>query len=204
MICVRPYAHRPRVAFLIALACSPMGSRVADAAQGPSTDWPIPRRFRVSVEVQLSLALRGTRLPSSVEIPFGKLLRDAGVDDEFDYRSIVVTLIDATTRKQIAIDHLADEDFQHGDTGQVSWAIASPEQRQYFVYFDTRSRGPYQRGYIPPVGHGDDLRYNRRGGADPLWAHGISPWSPSSRERSTATRGGSRCTRSGAVDHLLP
>ena len=74
------------------------------------------------------------------------------------------------------VPHLMSEDFSWKSKGAVSWKIAGPEQLHFRVYFDVEARGPYPPpSCVPVVGIGDNFRYNRPDGADPLQAMEAGP-----------------------------
>ena len=98
------------------------------------------------------------RIPMSVEIDFGRMVREAEATGRFDPNSIEV--VDLTTGKPVAFART--EDFAYGDRGRIEWVIENPDHTDYEIRFRTRpERQPLQpQKYTPMVGVGDLLRYN--------------------------------------------
>ena len=94
-------------------------------------DWPVDRRYRVAVDVAPSEPT--VHQPFSTTIGFGALLKKAGVNEEFDPTSVVVTRRDSPSGsqsgRQTPIAHLMDEQFRQTDTrhGRLGYRLARLE-----------------------------------------------------------------------------
>jgi hypothetical protein len=113
--------------------------------------------------------------PFAIQIDFADLLRKLGATDRFAAGSVRVMRVESGGH-EVPIPHAMSEDFAWSDRGEVSWVIEKSGQLAYHVYFDSAGRGP-----LPParpialVGRGDNFRYNRPGGEDPLGSMGMTP-----------------------------
>ena len=87
------------------------------------------------------------------------------------------------SEKETVVPHLLSEDYKHCSKGQVSWSITrtvgvdpQTDASRWAIYFDTRNHGPFQwQEYIGLIGTGDNFRYNRPGGLDPIHTHALIP-----------------------------
>ncbi len=158
---------------LLFLSAASIAAEKSADAKGDA-DWPVERRYRIGVDFALE-GSAAAHQPVCVEAAFGKLLKDKGIGSDFDPASVVVTLADDSSA-QTAIPHLMDEAFKRSDSGEVSWDVVDSAKHRFFIYFDTVDHGPYDRqDYISLVGAGDNFRYNRPGGRDPIHTMMISP-----------------------------
>lgn len=139
------------------------------SAAGDAPSWVGKGAYRVEVEVASS-AVTGNDMPFSLELDFASLLHAATLPGEFAPGSVQVTRVD-DDGDEVVVAHALSEDFAWSSAGIVSWTIVQPEQRRYRVYFDTSDHGPFAPpDQIPLIGTGDNFRYNRPGGVDPLQA----------------------------------
>ncbi|MBN2307872.1 MAG: VCBS repeat-containing protein [Candidatus Hydrogenedentes bacterium] len=133
------------------------------------------RAHRVDVTVAAE-AVAGPFAPFAVDIDFGALLHDAGEEARFAPGSVQVACVNADGSETV-IPHALDEDFAWQDKGRVSWVIEQPDRLAYRVRFGALGAAESRSApvYIPLIGHGDNFRYNRPLGNDPIHAHGIMP-----------------------------
>ncbi|MSS72541.1 MAG: VCBS repeat-containing protein [Candidatus Latescibacteria bacterium] len=97
-------------------------------------------------------------IPLSVEVDFGRAIRDAGLQGVFDPNSItVVNVVSGRVNP-----HARTEDFAYADAGRVEWVIQNPAHRDYEIRFQTAARRPplLPQDFVPAIGNGDLLRYN--------------------------------------------
>lgn len=122
------------------------------------------------MDLHLEDGAAATQTPFSTEIDFDALLHNAGVTGVFAPQSVRVVSLKPDGAGTL-VPHLMSEDFAWKNKGTVSWSIAGPEQRDFRVYFDIEAHGPYPSpAYLPLIGIGDNFRYNRQDGLDPLQA----------------------------------
>ncbi len=132
------------------------------------------RAWHTDIQLEAN-TITSRQMPFSIEIDFGALLHAAGAQGEFAPWSVQVTHIKPDGSESL-VPHLMSEDFSWKSKGAVSWKIAGPEQLHFRVYFDVEARGPYPPpSCVPVVGIGDNFRYNRPDGADPLQAMEAGP-----------------------------
>lgn len=112
--------------------------------------------FRLGVTSALPADLG--RIPMSVEIDFGRMVREAEATGRFDPNSIEV--VDLTSGKPVAF--AKTEDFAYGDRGRIEWVIEDPDHTDYEIRFRTLPKRPplQPQEYTPMIGVGDLLRYN--------------------------------------------
>ena len=134
----------------------------------------MPRPYHVLVSVDQG-SVRGPQTPFSVEVDFGAVLEAAGVKARLAPGSIAVSRVRDGEAARIA--HAQSENLAWVDRGTVSWPIENPADLEYRVDFAAHVEGAAWPlpGYIPVVGNGDCLRYNRPGGEDPMHCHAFSP-----------------------------
>lgn len=113
---------------------------------------------RIPVRVMSALPSDLGRIPLSVEVDFGRAIREAGLHGVFDPNS--VTVVDGADGAEVP--HARAEDFARGDRGRVEWVIEDPERRRYEIRFRTAERRPplLPQDFVPRIGNGDLLRYN--------------------------------------------
>ena len=149
---------------LVLIACL---AALAEPQVRAAGGWVCERLWRTDIQVTAD-AVTSPRMPFSVELDFTALLRSAGASGEFAPWSVQVARVEDDGTETV-VPHLMSEDFAWKTTGAVSWVIAKPGQLHYRVYFDVQEHGPYAPPErIPLVGIGDNFRYNRPGGVDPL------------------------------------
>jgi len=153
---MKPYLSLPVVSILFLSILS------APFAHGGES-WTTDRPYRIAVDLDPAAIPAGEQIPFSVEVDFEKLLRQAGVNEAFDPRSIAVT-----DSSQKTIESVSDENFHKGAAGKVSWMLPDGKTARYYIYFNTVSGKQYKREYIPIIGIGDNFHYNRDDGAEPL------------------------------------
>ncbi len=97
-------------------------------------------------------------IPLSVEVDFGRAVKDAGLSGVFDPNSIAVVNLATGER----VPYARTEDFAYGDRGRVEWVIAHPAHRDYEIRFRTADRRPplIPQDDVPMIGNGDLIRYN--------------------------------------------
>jgi len=147
----------------------------------PIAEWAVPRPYRIRVDVPDDQAEREPFQPFTARLDFQRLLADSGVEHQLSPQSVVVARYDPDSGNQTMIPHLLSEDFHYASRGEISWVLSSPEHRRFVIYFDARkpersNAEPYPpQDYIALVGAGDNFRYNRPDGLDPIHSHAIMP-----------------------------
>ncbi|MCP4644491.1 MAG: VCBS repeat-containing protein [bacterium] len=113
--------------------------------------------------------------PIAVQLDFAALLKEAGIPGRVAPNSIAVARVE-DDGAEAAIPHALSEDFAWEQRGTVSWVAERPSHRHYRICADTLGHGPFAPPAVTPIiGAGDNPRYNRPGGADPIHCHGIRP-----------------------------
>lgn len=158
-----------RLQFIALVLCLASWAGLSVAAGDDAAFRVHGRSCRVEIRIHPD-AVTMPYMPFSIEMDFAALLRSGGVDGAFAPLSVLVTRV-ADDGSEVLVPHALSEDFAWETRGTVSWVVAEPDHLCYRVYFDSRENGPYpQPETIPLIGIGDNFRYNRPGGTDPLQA----------------------------------
>ena len=118
----------------------------------------MPTICTIPIRVTSALPTGLGDIPLSVEVDFGRAVRDAGLQGGFDPNSIEV--VDGMSGG--VAPHARTEDFAYSDRGRVEWVIRDPAHREYEIRFRVADRRPplEPQGYVPMIGNGDLLRHN--------------------------------------------
>ncbi len=144
-----------KLAVIVILLCG--GLVCWDWTSQASADTPgVNSAIKIQLEITSPLVYANTPLDPTID--FGKFIRDAGLEGEFDPNSVRVFDADAST----VIPHALSDDFSYGDKGKVEFVASDPSQRSFVISFDTVGKRPaaQPQKITPQIGVGDLLRFN--------------------------------------------
>lgn len=115
----------------------------------------------LQIKVKIESPKRYYKVPYSIELDFGSMLKDKGIEGEFDRFSVRVQKISKPSNELKDVHFNLSDDFLYCSKGKLNWLIDDTDETEYIVEYNTREHGPFRTpNYIGLVGNGDCLHFN--------------------------------------------